>query len=67
MESGQQRSDSTKLSELDVPLEEPWQDTRGLDVFDITDEQIGSVGDLYVDQNTRQPRFVVVSAGACWG
>ena len=28
MESGQQRSNLTKLSELDLPLEEPWQDTR---------------------------------------
>jgi sporulation protein YlmC with PRC-barrel domain len=55
------------LSELDLPLEEPWQDTRGLDVYDIIDEQIGSVEDLYVDQDTRQPRFVVVSAGGFLG
>jgi sporulation protein YlmC with PRC-barrel domain len=55
------------LSELDVPLEEPWQDTRGLDVYDITDEQIGSVEDLYVDREARQPRFVVVSAGGVLG
>ena len=67
MESGQQRSNLTKLSEMDLPLEEPWQDTRGLDVYDIIDEQIGSVEDLYVDQNTRQPRFVVVSAGGLLG
>jgi sporulation protein YlmC with PRC-barrel domain len=67
MESGQQRSNLTKLSELDLPLEEPWQDTRGLDVYDITDEQIGSVEDLYVDREARQPRFVVVSAGGFLG
>ena len=67
MESGQQRSNLTKLSELDLPLEEPWQDTRGLDVYDIIDEQIGSVEDLYVDQDTRQPRFVIVSAGGLLG
>src|SRR5215207_10224755 len=64
MESGEQRS---KLIKLDVPLEEPWQDTRGLDVYDITDEQIGSVEDLYVDREARQPRFVVVSAGGFLG
>lgn len=64
MESGEQRSNLIKLSELDVPLEEPWQDTRGLDLYDITDEQIGSVEDLYVDRETRQARFMVVSAGA---
>ena len=63
MESGQQRSSLTKLSELDVPLEESWQDIRNLDVYDISDEQIGSVADLYVDQQARQPRFLIVSAG----
>ena len=67
MESGQQRSNLTKLSELDVPLEESWQDTRGLDVYDLTDEQIGSVEDLYVDREARQLRFLVVSAGGFLG
>ena len=67
MESGQRRSSLTKLSELDVPLEESWQDIRGLDVYDISDEQIGTVEDLYVDQQARQPRFLVVSAGGFLG
>jgi sporulation protein YlmC with PRC-barrel domain len=67
MESGQQRSNLTKLSESDLRLEESWQDIRGLDVYDITDEQIGSVEDLYVDQQARQPRFLVVSAGGFLG
>jgi len=67
MESGQQRSNLTKLSEVDLPLEESWQDIRGLDVYDITDEQIGSVEDLYVDREARQPRFLVVSAGGFLG
>jgi sporulation protein YlmC with PRC-barrel domain len=48
-------------------LEESWQDIRRLDVYDITDEQIGSVEDLYVDQQARQPRFLVVSAGGFLG
>jgi len=67
MESGQQRSNLTKLSEVGLPLEESWQDIRGLDVYDITDEQIGSVEDLYVDREARQPRFLVVSAGGFLG
>src|SRR5215210_8431647 len=33
MESGQPRSNLTKLSETELPLEEPWQDMRGLDVY----------------------------------
>src|SRR5215207_2524996 len=67
MESGQQRSNLTKLSESDLPLEEPWQDVRGLDVYDITDEQIGSVEDLYVDRQTRLASYLVVSAGGFLG
>jgi sporulation protein YlmC with PRC-barrel domain len=67
MESGPQRSNLTKLSETDLPLEEPWQDVRGLDVYDITDEQIGSVVDLYVDREARRPSYLVVSAGVFMG
>ncbi len=67
MESGQQRSNLTKLSETDLPLEEPWQDIRGLDVYDVVDQQIGSVEDLYVDRETRLASFLVVSAGGFLG
>ena len=67
MESGQPRSNLTKLSETDLPLEEPWQDMRGLDVYDIQDEQIDSAQDLYVDREVRVPSYVVVSAGVFLG
>jgi sporulation protein YlmC with PRC-barrel domain len=67
MESSGQHSNLTKLSETDLPLEENWQDMRGLDVYDITDEQIGSVQDLYIDREARQPRYLVVSAGGFLG
>jgi len=68
MESGQQRSSLAKLSDADLPLlEENWQDVRGLDVYDVTDEQIGRVEDLYIDREARQPRFLVVSAGGLLG
>jgi len=67
MESSGQRSNLAKLSELDVPLEESWQDIRDLDVYDVADQQIGTVEDLYVDQGARQPRFLVVSAGGFLG
>ena len=67
MESGQQRSNLTKLSETEVPLEEPWQDMRGLDVYDIQDEQIGSVEDLYIDREVRLASYLVVSAGGFLG
>src|SRR5918997_818387 len=67
MESGQQRSNLTKLSESDVPLEETWQDTRGLDVYDIADEQIGRVEDLYVYRESRLAKYLIVSAGGFLG
>jgi sporulation protein YlmC with PRC-barrel domain len=67
MESGQQRSNLTKLSELDLPLEEPWQDMRGLDVYDNRDEQLGSVADLYVDREVRLASYLIVSAGGFLG
>jgi sporulation protein YlmC with PRC-barrel domain len=67
MESGQQRSNLAKLSEAELPLEEPWQDIRGLEVYDVNGEQIGSVEDLYVDRDARLPRFLEVSAGGFLG
>jgi len=67
MESGQQRSNLTKFSEAELPLEEPWQDIRGLEVYDVNGEQIGSVEDLYVDRDSRLPRFLEVSAGGFLG
>ena len=67
MESGQPRSNLTKLSETDLPLEEPWQDMRGLDVYDNRDEQIGSVQDLYLDREARLASYLVVSAGGFLG
>ena len=67
MESSGQRSNLAKLSELDVPLEESWQDIRDLDVYDVADEQIGGVADLYVDREARRPRYLVVSAGGLLG
>ena len=67
MESGQQRSNLAKLSEVDLVLEEPWQDIRGLDVYDVNGEQIGGVEDLYVDRDSRLPRFLEVSAGGFLG
>src|SRR5215208_1755280 len=67
MDIGQPRSPLIKLSELDVPLEESWQDIRDLDVYDAAGEQIGSVEDLYVDRETRLPSYLIVSAGGLLG
>ena len=67
MESSGQRSNLAKLSELDVPLEESWQDIRDLEVYDVAGEQIGTVADLYVDRGARRPSYLVVSGGGLLG
>ena len=67
MESSQQHSNLTKLSETNLPLEEPWQDIRGLAVYDNRDEQIGSVEDLYLDREVRLASYLVVSTGGFLG
>src|SRR5919202_1787161 len=67
MESSERQPNLVKLSEEDLHLDEPWQDIRGLDVYDVDGEQIGSVEELYVERDTRLPRFLVVSAGGFLG
>ena len=63
----EQHTNLIKLSNTDLHLEEPWQDIRELDVYDTYGEQIGSVEDLYVDQQARHPHFLDVSAGGFLG
>jgi sporulation protein YlmC with PRC-barrel domain len=67
MESSERQPNLVKLSEEDLHLDEPWQDIRGLDVYDVDGEQMGSVEELYVERDTRLPRFLVVSAGGFLG
>jgi sporulation protein YlmC with PRC-barrel domain len=55
------------LNDTDLHLEEPWQDLRGLDVYDTNDDQIGSVEDVYVDREQRQARLLDVSVGGVLG
>ncbi len=68
MEHEQQHPNLVKLSESeDIRVQEPWQDIRELDVYDINGEQIGSVEDLYVDREAQLPRFLDVAAGGFLG
>ena len=43
-----------KLSDSDFVLENPEQDIRGKDVYDVNGQQIGSVDDLYFDRQERK-------------
>jgi sporulation protein YlmC with PRC-barrel domain len=61
------RPNLVNLNDTDLHLDEPWHDLRGLDVYDVNDDQIGSVEDLYVDRDQRQARLLDVSAGGVLG
>jgi sporulation protein YlmC with PRC-barrel domain len=66
-EAERQQPNLVKLSESDLRLEERWQDIRELEVYDIGGEQVGRVEDLYVERDSRLPRFLDVSAGGFLG
>jgi ribosomal 30S subunit maturation factor RimM len=55
------------LNDTDLHLDEPWHDLRGLDVYDVNDDKIGSVEDVYVDRERRQARLLDVGAGGVLG
>jgi sporulation protein YlmC with PRC-barrel domain len=68
VERAEQQPNLIKLSDSeDLRLREPLQDIRGLDVYDNNGEQIGTVEDLYVDQEAQFPRFLDVGAGGFLG
>jgi sporulation protein YlmC with PRC-barrel domain len=56
-----------KLSDSDLRLKDPEQDVRGLEVYERGGDQIGSVEDLYVDQQERKVRLLEVGAGGFLG
>jgi sporulation protein YlmC with PRC-barrel domain len=62
-----QQPNLVNLNDTNVHLDEPWQDLRSHDVYDINDDQIGSVEDVYVDREQREARLLDVSAGGMLG
>lgn len=62
------QSSLVRLSDSeDVRLQFRTQDVRGLHVYDSNGEQIGSVENLYVDEEKREVRFLDVAAGGFLG
>jgi sporulation protein YlmC with PRC-barrel domain len=56
-----------RLSDSGLVLEDLTQDVRGLDVYDKSGDQIGTVDDLYADAQERKVRFLDVGAGGFLG
>ena len=68
MERAEPQPNLIKLTDSeDLRLREPLQNIRDLDVYDSNGEQIGSVEDLYVDQEAQFPRFLDGGAGGLLG
>lgn len=61
------KSGLIRLSESELILKDHTHDVYGYDVFDEEGEQIGSVEDLYVDEDEREVCFLDVAAGGFLG
>ena len=56
-----------RLGDSDFVPANPEDDVRGKDVYDAEGQRIGSVGDLYIDRQEREVRFLEVGAGGFLG
>jgi sporulation protein YlmC with PRC-barrel domain len=56
-----------KLSDSVLELKNPNQDVRDRKVFDNNEEEIGTVEDLFADEEERRVRFLDVGAGGFLG
>jgi sporulation protein YlmC with PRC-barrel domain len=56
-----------RLGDSDFVPANPEEDVRGKDVYDAQGQRIGSVGDLYIDRQEREVRFLEVGTGGFLG
>lgn len=66
-ENASEEASLVKLSDSELVLESPEQDVRNRDVCDKGGEEIGSVADLFVDEEHHRVRFLEVRAGGFLG
>ncbi len=62
-----ERGDLVKTSGSDLNVKDPFHDLIDKDVYDHNGDQIGTVEDLYLDQQTKEVRFLGVGAGGFLG
>ncbi len=60
-------SDLVKTSGSDLNVKDPSHDLIEKDVYDYNGEEIGTVEELYLDQQTNEVRFLGVGAGGFLG
>ena len=67
MSEGTERGALVKTSGSDLNIKDPSHDLIDKDVYDHNGDQIGTVEDLYLDQQTKEVRFLGVGAGGFLG
>lgn len=67
MQRANEQTGLVKLGDSGLVLEDQAQDIRGLDAYDESGEEIGTVEDLYADENEKKVRFLDVGAGGFLG
>jgi len=56
-----------RLSDTNLTLAEQAEDIRGLKALDLAGEELGTVDDLFIDEQERKVRFLEVSSGGFLG
>jgi CBS domain-containing protein/sporulation protein YlmC with PRC-barrel domain len=56
-----------RLSDTNLTLAEPAEDIRGLKAVDMAGEELGSIDDLFIDEQDRKVRFLEISSGGFLG
>ena len=56
-----------RLSDTNLTLADHAEDITGLKVLDMSEEELGSVNDLFVDEQERKVRFLEISSGGFLG
>jgi CBS domain-containing protein/sporulation protein YlmC with PRC-barrel domain len=56
-----------RLSDTNLTLAEQAEDIRGLKALDLAGEELGTVNDLFIDEQERKVRFLEVSSGGFLG
>jgi CBS domain-containing protein/sporulation protein YlmC with PRC-barrel domain len=56
-----------RLSDTNLTLAEAGEDLRGLKALDLSGEELGTVNDLFIDEQERKVRFLEVSSGGFLG
>jgi CBS domain-containing protein/sporulation protein YlmC with PRC-barrel domain len=67
MATNDKRAKLVRLSDTNLTLAEVAEDIRGLKALDMSGEELGTVDDLFIDEQERKVRFLEVSSGGFLG